>query len=175
MPSEESRATLRAANHLLLYSTNTWLAYKISKEYYGDFHYVWCSPYFSARSVPAYDYTNPPSSSPSEIYDVLFADTKRGDLHSARIEANRIGLLHGANKKAAAGIIDGKKKREIYSIVKQAETLNFRPLLYIIPSALVLDMAKEVPVNKRAHPFSVEFIIENLPRSHFDIVEYRSL
>lgn len=175
MPSKETPATLKAANYLLLYSTNTWLAYKISKEYYGDVHYTWCSPYFSAKSVPAYDYTNPPSSSPGEIYDMLFADTKRGDLHSARIEANRVGLLHGANKKAAAGVITSRQKKEIYSIVKQAETLNFRPLLYIIPSALVVDMAKEVPVNRRAHPFSVEFVVENLPRSHFDIIEYHSL
>lgn len=175
MPSEETRTALRVANHLLLYSTNTWLAYKISKEYYGNVHYAWCSPYFSARSVPAYDYTNPPSSSPGEIYDMLFADAKRGDLHSARVEANRVGLLHGANRKAAAGVITGRQKKEIYSIVKQAETLNFRPLLYIIPSTLVLDVAKEVPVNKRAHPFSVEFIIENLPRDYFDVIEYRAL
>jgi hypothetical protein len=162
------------AEHLLLYSTNTWLAYKISKEYYDDIHYVWCSPYFSVKSVPAYDYTNPPSSSPSDIYDRLFEEVMRGDLHSARIEANRVGIICGANKKAEAGVISSSQKKEIYSIVKQADTRNFRPLLFIIPFSLMADAVKLVPLNRRAHPFSVEFIIESLPRSYFDIVEYRT-
>lgn len=161
------------AEHLLLYSTNTWLAFKISKEYYGDVHYAWCSPYFSARSVPAYDYTNPPSSSPGEIYDRLFADVTRGDLHSSRIEANRVGIINGANKKAAEGVINNREKKEIHSIVRQAEILNFRPLLYVIPYSAVKDMVRVVPMNKRAHPFSVEYIVEMLPRDFFDVIEYR--
>ncbi|HLL72981.1 MAG TPA: hypothetical protein VK363_16180 [Pyrinomonadaceae bacterium] len=160
--------------HLLLYSTNTWLAFMISKEYYNDVHYVWCSPFFSSKAIPAYDYTNPPSSSPSDIYDNFYADSNSGDLHSARIKGNRVGIIRGANKKARAGIISEQQKREIYSIVKQSESLNFRPLLYVIPFALVEDIAKIVPLDQRASAFSVEYIIENLPRSCFDVLEYRA-
>lgn len=161
------------AKHLLLYSTNTWLAFKIAKEYYKDVHYAWCSPYFSARSVPAFDYTNPPSSSPGEIYDRFFEDVTRGDLHSPSVAANRVGLVKGANAKAAAGVITSEQKKEIYAIVKEAETLNFRPLLYVIPFSPVANRLKVVPVHERAHPFSVEYIIENLPRRSFDVIEYR--
>ena len=92
MPGKRRRTKLRELDHLVLYSTNTWLAHKVSKEYYDDFHFVWCSPYFSARSVSAYDYANPPSSSPGEIYDGLFADVAAGDRHSKKIEANRDGI-----------------------------------------------------------------------------------
>lgn len=174
MPDETPQIKRQATDHLLLYSTNTWLAYKISKEYYGDVHYVWCSPYFSAKSIPAYDYTNPPSSTPGEIYDRLWYDATRGDLHSARISANRTGIIEGANRKAALGTINAIQKREIYSIVKQAETMSFRPLLYVIPFALVVEVVKDVPVDRRAHPFSKEFTIESLPKRWFDIIEYRS-
>jgi hypothetical protein len=167
------RTTGVGREYLLLYSTNTWLAYKISKEYYGDVHYVWCSPYFSFKSLTSHDVANPPSSSPGEIYDRLFEDVRYGELHSAKIDANRVGLINGANKKAAAGVITTQQKREIHSIVKRAERSSFRPLLYIIPFALVTDLIVNVPVKSRAHPLANEFIIEMLPRRYFDVIEYR--
>ncbi len=37
---------------LILYSTNTWLAYKIAERFYGDMHYVWCAPFFDSESLP---------------------------------------------------------------------------------------------------------------------------
>lgn len=173
MPDETSLIEPHTpAASLLLYSTNTWLAYKVSKEYYGDLHYVWCSPHFSSQSVPSYDYANPPSSSPSEIYQSLLAEVTRDDLHSVKIEANRVGIMNGANIKEASKTITNRQKREIHSIVKQAERSYFRPLLYIIPFSLVCDRVREVPVKLRAHPFSREFVIEDLPRTCFDIIEY---
>lgn len=175
MPGKRRRTKPRELDHLLLYSTNTWLAHKVSREYYDDFHFVWCSPYFSARSVSGYDYTNPPSSSPGEIYDRLFADVAAGDRHSAKIEANRYGIIEGAKKKAAQGRITRKQLREICEIVKNAETLRFLPLLYIIPFSSVVNVIKDAPINARANPLSKEYIIERLPRTRFDIIEFRRL
>ena len=172
MPGKRRRTEL---DHLVLYSTNTWLAHKISREYYDDFHFVWCSPYFSARSVSGYDYTNPPSSSPGEIYDSLFADVATGDRHSAKIEANRDGIIKGAKKKAAEGRITRKQLREIRKMVEDAEMLSFMPLVYIIPFAHVVNLIKDASIGARANPLSKEYIIERLPRSHFDIIEFRRL
>jgi hypothetical protein len=43
--------------------------------------------------------------------------------------------------------------------------------LYLIPFAGAHGMLQTVPVDKRAHPLSVEYIIESLPRSAFDVIE----
>ncbi len=162
------------SNPLLLYSTNSWLAYKISKEYYSDRHYVWCSPHFSFKRGPSFEYTNPPSSSPGEIYERLYQDVMTGDLHSAKIEANRIGIQNGAVKKAQAKEISNRTKTTILSIAKQAQVQYFRPLLYVIPFVGVADLVKEVPVDRRANLFSDEYVIERLPRHLFDIIEYKA-
>ena len=157
---------------LVLYSTNTWLAYKIAQAYYAEEHYVWCTPYFSSGSLPSWDYAVPPSSSPSEIYIALHEDASRGDLHSGRIEANKAGILRGANCKEKDGVITKKQKAEIYAIVNRAETRDFKPLMYIIPFVHAAKLMNEVPVHERSHPLSAEYTIRHLPRKCFDVIEF---
>jgi hypothetical protein len=70
-------------------------------------------------------------------------------------------------------VINSRQRKEIYAIVKEAEILNFRPLLYVIPFSPVAKRAISVPIHERAHPFSIEYIIENLSRKSFDVIEYR--
>jgi hypothetical protein len=113
----------------------------------------------------------PPSSSPLAIYRALHEDVKHNDHHSAKIEANRQGLVRGADMKLAAGAIDDRAASEIAEITRLASVADFRPLLYVIPYALVDRDAKEVPVAQRAHPLSDEFQIESLSRECFDIIE----
>jgi hypothetical protein len=150
---------------IVLYSTNTWLANKISKKYYSDEHWVWCSPYFDAGS-------NPPSSTPGEIYRDLRQATSRGDRHNLKILANKAGVYKGAVFKRKARIIDKEQARDIVSVIDAVETVDFRPLLYVIPvTDEVLLLMKEVPIRDRAHPLSTEYIIERLPRRLFDIIE----
>lgn len=161
----------RMRDPVVLYSTNTWLAYGIAQTYYNEIHYVWCTPYFSSDASSGYDYTIPPSSSPSEIYAGLYKDVNQGDRHSAKIEMNKAGILKGAIAKEKAGVINKRQRLEIYSIVRRAETKDFRPLLYVIPFQPVTRLLKEVPVEERAHPMSVEYKIEQLPRRYFDVVE----
>jgi hypothetical protein len=156
---------------LLLYSTNTWLAYKIAQLYYKDVHYVWCTSYFNSNSAPAYDFIVPPSSSPGAIYRNYYNDVRAGDKHSAIIAQNKAGILRGANCKEKARVITKKQKAEIYGIISEAEIRDFKPLLFIIPFTLITKLIRDVPIAERAHSLSVEYRIEYLPRKYFDIVE----
>ena len=133
---------------------------------------MWCSPYFSSSSVPAYEYTLPPSSSPCEIYNSLCKDIKSGDKHSAKVGLNKAGILRGANYKEQTGVINKRQKREIYAIVNCAELDDFRPLIFVIPMQSISQMIKEVAIGEKAHPLSVEFRIERLPRQFFDVIEF---
>lgn len=153
-----------------MYSANTWLAYKVAKRFYNDEHYVWCAPYFDVRALPMYDAALPPTSSPSEIYHNLAAEVLAGDQHSTKIKENKVGILKGATFKRKAGVINEQEEKDIAAIVEKAETRDFKPLMYVIPFKIVAKLVREVPVDERAHPLSVEYVIERLPRSKFDII-----
>jgi hypothetical protein len=154
---------------LVLYSTNTSLAYNISRDYYGDRHFVWCTPYFDGAPAHGPRYTVPPSSSPAQIYSTYVRDIDSRDGHSDKIKGNRLGLLHGAKLMRDTGVISAAKFREIAEIVRLAEFADFKPLIYVIPYAVVKRTVKAVRPAMRAHPLSAEFIIKSLPGSRFDI------
>lgn len=156
---------------LFLYSTNTWLAYIISQRYYREEHYVWCSPYFNTLSVPSSEQTIPPSSLPGKLYKQLYDEVSSGEQHSDKIKSNKAGIRRGANYKEKVGVITAKQKQEVYAIVSRAQITYFKPIIYVIPFALVRDIIIEVPVSERAHPLSGECRIERLPRSLFDIID----
>lgn len=160
------------ADPILMYSVNTWLSYLIAQRYYRGNHHVWCTPCFDPRMLPAADVTVPPTSTPFEIYRSLYEEVRRRDSHSLKIKEIRNGILKGARKKQAAGIITRTQEREIKLIVKSASLGDFRPLLYVIPYALVSTIVTKVPVKKRAHPLSEEYLIENLPRNCFDVIAF---
>jgi hypothetical protein len=161
------------ADPIILYSCNTWLAYTINETYYQRVHYVWCTPVFDPTSPFASVSAIPPTSSPREIYDTLFEEIRRGDRHSAKVAQNRLGILRGADVRLSQGIITAAQRDEIIAIESCADLHDFRPLLLVIPFALVRPRVKQVPIKDRAHPLSQEFIIENLARSEFDVLECR--
>jgi len=115
----------------------------------------------------------PPSAIPGEIYDRLHDDVSRGDKHSGWIAKNKTGLIKGAEIKEGEGVISAKEKAEIVSVVTNAEVRDFKPLLYVMPYQKVKRWLREVPAAERAHPMSVEYIIEKLPRTAFDVLEAR--
>lgn len=158
--------------NLVLYSTNSWLAYRINQRYYGQEHYVYCSPFFSARSRTPQDLTNPVTTQPAHIYRRFREEAESGDLHGPTISGNRIGIIRGANAKESDSVISAAERVEIHAIVRQAETRDFRPLLYVIPFASLEADLDDVPVSQRAHPLSEEYIIRGLPRSQFDVLEF---
>ena len=48
---------------------------------------------------------------------------------------------------------------------------GFVRFFYLIPFVGVSHLLKEVPVPKRAHPLSPEYIIKELPTELFDVIE----
>ncbi len=153
----------------VLYSINTWLAFKIAEVYYEDTHYVWCAPVFNAKGI------NPPSSDPSIIYKTLANDVLGKDKHSAKISQNRTGLIKGADIKRKAGVISTEQYKEIVEIANNADFLDFRPLVYVIPYKLVEKITKPASIKIKANYFSKEFIIEDLKKEHFDTMDILSI
>lgn len=156
---------------LVLYSTNTWLAYNVAELFYGGEHYVWCTPHFSPRSAPPYA-SVPPTSCPSAIYRSLAAEVRAGDRHSTKIRENRVGISRGAELRRKDGMIDERQEKEINEMIGNAGIQDFKPLLYVIPHELVAPMIEPVPVEHRAHPLSVEFVVPRLPRAKFDVIDF---
>jgi hypothetical protein len=154
----------------ILYSANTWLAFRICEKYYSDKHYVWCTPFFDSDSSSKHLFSLPPSSTPKDIGQRLKNEIAMGDRHSPKIEGNRIGLIKGAEINFANGKISDSEFNEIKAIVEQARFQDFRPLLYVIPTVHVINRLKSVDVSLRAHPLSEEYIIEELERQYFDII-----
>ena len=156
---------------LILYSTNTWLAFNVAERYFKGEHYVWCTPFFDSEGHAGYAYTVAPTSCPKEIYLSLYKEVTSRDRHSSKIKDNKVGILKGAAFKREAGIITEDEEKEIAAVVDSAEQQDFKPLLYIIPYEKAVALLKQVPVGEKAHPLSTEFIIQSLPRDHFDIIE----
>lgn len=157
---------------LILYSANTQLAYRINEHFYQQTHYVWCNPFFSATSTRAIDVQMPPSSTPCDICRTYLEDIARRDLNSHNLERNRSGLQKGMKFKLRERVITEEQHQELKEIVAKAALDEFRPLLYIIPFEGVQDLARPAPRRQRAHPFSPEYVIERLPRSRFDVLEW---
>jgi hypothetical protein len=156
---------------LILYSTNTWLSYIIAEKYYGGVHYIWCTPHAQTNGQGHFDITTPPTSTPVEILKSLHTEVEGGDRHSSKIRENKVGLLRGATIKKGLGVINEYQEEEIKAIVESAEIRDFRPLLYVMPFDKVAHLLKNIPIADRAHPLSVEFVIEELPRNLFDVIE----
>ena len=154
---------------LLYYSCYTWLAFQINQLYYHGSHYVWCTPFFHPESKFCRVNNVPSTSSPREIYFNLRDEVERGDRHSAKIQQNKLGIQRGAQIRRDAGQISDDQYAEIVSAVSIAETRDFRPLIYVIAATSVTP--KQVPIKDRAHPLSEEFIISDLKREMFDVLE----
>ncbi len=154
-----------------LYSTNTYLAYSISEQYYDHKHYFWCAPHFDGRSIPVLTTPQPPTSSPAELYEAFAGDIQRGDLHSSRISQNRMGIIAGATQHKKGGRITGRQFSEIVEIVRAAQLQDFRPLLFIADLDRLKKNLKIVPVTKRAHPLSREYIARQVKKAAFDVIE----
>jgi hypothetical protein len=96
-----------------------------------------------------------------------------GDLHSAKIEQNKLGILRGADINLRLNVIDKNQHQDINSTVALAPILDFRPLLLVIPFKSVAKRLKQVAIKNRANPLSEEYIIEDLSRKTFDVIEFR--
>ena len=157
---------------LVLYSANTQLAYRINEHFYQQIHFVWCNPFFSATAPRSIDVQMPPSSTPCDICRNYLEDIARGDRNSRSLQANRIGLKQGMDLKLADGVITEEQYWELEEIVSKVSLDEFRPLLYVIPFEGVRNLVRPAPRHQRAHPFSPEYMIDRLPRSRFDVIDW---
>ena len=162
--------TLKDIKHPILYSTMTTLAYNINKKYYGDKHYMWCTPYFGSDYLSPH-FTVPPSSSPIEIYNTIKKEIEGADLHNTKIKLNRKGIRKGADIMLSLGKITSDAFEEIITISKRATNEQFRPLLCIIPRVEAVPYYKKVDVKDRANPLSHEYILSSIPHELFDIIK----
>jgi hypothetical protein len=158
----------------ILYSTNSWLSYRIAEMFYSGKHFVWCTPFFDGDDTPGNLFSIPPSSTPKSIAERLSQDIRQGDRHSSKIDGIKNGIIRGATLKKDAGIISADNVYEITQIVEQSRLEDFRPLVYVIPIAAVKIHLQVVDVSLRAHPLSEEYIISDLDRSLFDIISINS-
>jgi hypothetical protein len=155
---------------LILYSANTWLAYAIAERFYGGVHYAWCSPVYDGTTA-ARHVNIPPSSSPAEIYRALLEDSRRGERLSELFAKKLEGVQSAARAKVESGSITPAEAEEILEMIAKAHPRELRPVLYVIPYHAVRDRVAHVPPGVRAHPFSIEYRIYELPRSCFDVLE----
>lgn len=161
---------MAAKSPLLLYSTNTFLAYSIAEQYYRGIHWVWCSPYFRPKDGPS-SVAMPISAIPALIYERLHKDVTSNDHHSFLVKRNKVGLRKGIESKLAKGVITNTDALALLSAVRKAELIDFRPMLYVIPYTKVRHILTKVDVKERAHPLSVEYKIESLPSGSFEAIE----
>jgi hypothetical protein len=156
---------------LLLYSTNTYLKFRIQEDYRQE-HYAWCSPTFAHDSVGKYarGAGTPPSSDPASIYRELAEAVRRTDEHNAKINAQRANLIARAVDWHAAGLITQAERDDITMTVGRATFPEWRPLVYVIPYASVAGRIEDVPRDRRAS-MEPEYIIRDLKLHEFGIVE----
>lgn len=157
-----------------LYSTNAVLKLMIQAEYAGDVHYVWCSEDFDAKHAPAYSLKSlvGPTSNPAEIYRELLRDCKGPDRHSYRINQQKLSFTARAHEWERDCKITAAQRDEILCLVDKAGSDLWKPLLYVIPRAHIKDVRIEsVPMPERAS-FGPEYIIKDLKRSEFELVEF---
>lgn len=157
----------------ILYSTNPLIKLLINQKFRGDKHYVWCGETFDSSKMPAYAVgaNVAPSSDPCAIFNRLKQDAERKDRHSPKIAEVKASLSMLATKWLTASEITKEQHEEIIYMVNLEDFGYWKPVLYVIPRAQVAAKLKLVPPAKRAS-FGDEYIIENLERTEFDIVEF---
>lgn len=166
-----SRSSARGKPPLVLYSTQTYLKFRIQQDFIGK-HRVWCSPVFDAdkQSRYAVGANQPDTADPISIYRDLHRAVKKPDDHNTKIASQRSVLNGLAVNWHAGGHISESERDEIVAIVKNARITEWTPILLVIPFAPVSDRAVLVPRDDRASS-EPEFIVKDLVADEFDIIE----
>jgi hypothetical protein len=156
----------------VLYSTNVFLKFHINERFLKGVHYVWCSETFDSSKQGHYvgSALTAPSSDPCAIYKQLLGDITRSDRHSAKLTEQKASLQSLAVMFESSGRITHDEAEEIIYMAEHATAQEWRPLIYVIPRDVVQAKLKLVSPAKRAS-IGVEYIIEDLARNEFDIIE----
>jgi len=80
-------------------------------------------------------------------------------------------VIRGARARFDQGVINDPTRELIEATVIRATLAEFRPLLLVIPWSAVQHVVEHVNPTDRARATSDEYIIKDLPRELFDILE----
>jgi len=161
--------SLADIKHPILYSAMTMVAYNVNRRFYGDLHYMWCTPYFGS-DYDSPHFTVPPSSSPLEVYNTFKKEIDGADLHETKIKLNRLGIRKGAQVMKARGKINDDQYAQIIEISKRTLPQQFKPLLCVISRLEAVPYYQKIDIKKKANPMSHEYIVADLPQSAFDVI-----
>jgi hypothetical protein len=163
-------------NTLCLYSTNPWVKWYICNKWRNDIHFVYCSPYFDPKSQGT-DHEGsliPPTSSRCAIYRDL-AEAVRGpsfDRHNPKIISQQASLLKLIEGWRTDGSLSDDDEKEIVGLLRSHDYFIWRPILYIIPCALIsTDRIELVPMDARAGS-GPEYIIRDLVGTEFERIRF---
>lgn len=157
---------------LLLYSVNPYLKYFIHQKYRGDVHFVWCSEHFDSRKLGGYSPGSNigASSNPAVLYERLKQAVESEDEGDLKLSEQKTGLKSLAVDWNNTGKITLDEMEEIIYTIDYAHFKQWRPLLYVIPRALV--DSRLIPVSRKNRAsLGMEFRIENLRSSEFEVIE----
>lgn len=159
---------IKKPKDLLLYSTNTELAYKIAKEYYGSIFYVWCTDAFDAALQPG-------TSNPRTLCSRYLDQILKCDKHAVEIKQNKSGILKGALEKLKQGVITDEQYTEISARVAYAEMTEFYPVVFLIDRRSVKGRLEIVEPKDAASSHSVEYILKDLKWNEFEMIRFKDV
>lgn len=153
----------------ILFSIGTYFSYKINRRYYKNIHYVWCTTAFNNKKQPI-------TSNPQTICKRYIEQVVSGDRHAIEIEANKAGILRGAQAKLNDGIITKEEHDEICQLVNYADYADFLPVLYVIDAKKVgVTRCIEVDEKDKASDASVEYKILDLSEGEYLLIDFKNL
>jgi hypothetical protein len=124
------------------------MKYLINEKYRGNVHYVWCSESFDSTTLSPYVSASlvAPTSNPKDIFIDLKKAVDGTDKHNPKIKEQILALTARAIKWEMAGEITTADKDDIVYMVNEPAYFKYwRPLLYVIPRALVESRLESVP------------------------------
>lgn len=156
----------------LIYSTNVFLKLILQEKYASDLHFAWCSEHFDSKAVSRYarGALVGASANPADIFREIKRDIESGELHSAKLTAQKASFIARAQEWEKAGTISEVDRDDIIFMVNNASPKDWRPLIYVIRRDAVVPRLEHVPAKDRAG-LGDEFIIRDLARDEFDILE----
>ena len=160
-----------ADNPTLLFSVITYLAYAIAQKYYNQIHYAWFATQF--------DYGNqqPASSNPRSICHDILEAVASNDHHCEKLRRIKINIMNGASAKLKNKVINEDQELEIRALVQKSdEELDLLlPVVFIAQWDSVKGICEKKGPGEIASPTSIEYLIRELPRTAFDIIDMKKL
>jgi hypothetical protein len=156
------------------YSANPWIATDIARRYRGGTHFAWVSEYYDPTTAPAGTAAAAiaPSSSPKNIYEMLWHDCEKEDTHSALINGYKKTFRRLAAEWVADKSISTTERDEILANITSRSWKIWRPVLYVIAKDLVLPTSRIRPVSRKHRAaYGPELQIVDLKSHEFDVIE----